>query len=104
MPRNRVTIAILLYHKELPMATVTLRRWGGAVAVSLPKKVLALLALDAGSQVSIAVEDGKLVLAPAARPTLERLLAEQRKLDRKSSRIPRDQAWLAGRIHGREKM
>lgn len=85
------------------MTTVTLRRWGGAIAVSLPKKVLALLELEAGAEVSVAVEDGKVVLAPVRpRLSLAQLIKEQAALD--DRRVPglRDRDWLDAPRQGRE--
>jgi len=87
------------------MTTVTLRRWGGAVAVSLPKKILALLGLDAGATVTVAIEDGRVVLAPLApRPTLAQLLKEQAALERRIGRRTTDEAWLESAPRGRESL
>lgn len=85
------------------MTTVTLRRWGGAVAVSLPKKVLALLELEAGAEVSVAIEDGKVVLAPIKpRLSLAQLVKEQAALDRRAVPGLRDQDWLEDARLGKE--
>lgn len=85
------------------MSTATLRKWGGAVAVSLPKKVLALLGLRPGSEVEVKVEDGRIVLAPARpRLSLEQLEREQRNLERKLGGRPVDSAWLDSVPRGRE--
>jgi antitoxin ChpS len=50
------------------MATVTLRNLGGSVVMTLPKKILDLVNLHSGSQVSIAVQDNRLVIEPKPKP------------------------------------
>ena len=85
------------------MTTTTLRRWGGAIAVSLPKKVLALLDLHPGSQVEVAVEDGKIVLSPRRpRFSLEQLLSEQNELEATLGHRLVDEVWLNEAPRGRE--
>lgn len=85
------------------MTTVTLRRWGGAIAISLPKKVLALLELEAGAEVSVAIEDGKVVLAPVKpRLSLTQLLKEQADLERRLAPGSLDRDWLDDPRRGRE--
>jgi antitoxin ChpS len=85
------------------MNTSTLRNWGGAIAVSLPKKVLAMLGLQAGSEVAIDVQDGKIVLSPARRRyTLARLEKEQKALDRARNKQKADAAWLEEKPLGHE--
>ena len=84
------------------MPSTTLRNWGGAIAVSLPKKILSLLDLRAGVAVDVTVKDGKIVLAPARpRFSLEQLLKEQKDLERKRSRRI-DEVWLNGPKRGKE--
>ena len=69
----------------------TLRNWGGAVAVSLPKKLLASLELRAGSEVVVKLKGGNIVLSPArGRVTLAQLEKEQRAL------APAERARTAG--------
>lgn len=60
------------------MTTVILRNLGGSVVVTLPKKMLAMMNLQAGSQVSIEVQDGKLIIESKAKPhySLAELLAQ----------------------------
>lgn len=63
------------------MATATLRTVGNSVAVVIPKQWLAVLKLQAGSQVELALEGNRLTLqapAKAARKkyTLAQMLAE----------------------------
>ena len=73
------------------MLTSTLRKWGGSVALPIPKKVLAMAKLDAGSEVEITVESGTIVISPARKQaySFSELLAEHRKL-----KLPLDAAWL----------
>ena len=85
------------------MTTATLRKWGGAVAVSLPKKVLALLKLKAGSQVEVTAQDGKIILSPARREySLDQLIKDQQRLERKLGRPLVDRQWLDDAPHGKE--
>lgn len=85
------------------MNTSTLRNWGGAVAVSLPKKVLAVLGLRAGSQVEVKVEDGMIILSPTQRRrTLLQLEKEQRALERKLGSKTTDADWVSEGAKGRE--
>ena len=50
------------------MIVTTLRKVGGSVMLAIPPAVLDLLDLRAGGPVSIAVEDGRLVVASRPRP------------------------------------
>lgn len=87
------------------MTTSTLRTWGGAIAVSLPKKILGLLGLKAGSEVEVKVEGGKIVLLPARpRLSLQQLEREQRALERKLGGPLGDSRWLQDGPQGRESL
>lgn len=87
------------------MNIATLRNWGGAVAVSLPKKILAMLGLRAGAEVEVRVEDGKIVLLPARpRLSLAQLEREQRALERKLGGRLTDAEWIGGRPKGGEEL
>lgn len=87
------------------MTTSTLRNWGGAIAVSLPKKVLATLGLQAGSPVAVRIRDGSIVLSPApARFALAQLEKEQRELERSRRRRLMDKRWLNAPARGREQL
>jgi antitoxin component of MazEF toxin-antitoxin module len=87
------------------MTVGILRKWGGAVALSLPKKVLAALGLAAGAKVDMHIEEGRIVLSPAAgRFELRQLEKEQRALLRALGRAPRDRDWLGSRARGRESL
>jgi antitoxin component of MazEF toxin-antitoxin module len=85
------------------MNIATLRSWGGAVAVSLPKKILAMLGLRAGSEVVVKLERGSIVLSPTRnRFTLGQLEKEQRRLERSLGRRLADRGWLEASARGRE--
>lgn len=85
------------------MTTSTLRVWGGAIAVSLPKKILGLLGLKAGSEVEVKVEDGRIVLLPAQlRYSLQQLEKEQRALERDLGAPLGDARWVNDAPQGRE--
>ena len=80
------------------MHTATLRTVGGSVAVTLPRQLLRTLGLEAGDPVDVTIEDGRLVLAPAApRYRLDQLLKGMRKGD-----LPTDPGWDAMPRKGRE--
>jgi antitoxin component of MazEF toxin-antitoxin module len=68
----------------------------------VPKKILSLARLDAGSTVDVSVEDGRLIVEPCKRPqyTLAELLSRCRPADLAPKR--RDRTWLRGGPVGRE--
>ncbi len=84
------------------MASVTLRNLGGSVVMAVPKKILNLVHLDAGSTVEISVQNGHLVIEPAKKPryTLAQLLSRCRPTDLTPRR--KDKQWLRSRPVGRE--
>jgi antitoxin ChpS len=84
------------------MASVTLRNLGGSVVMAVPKKILGLVHLDAGSTVDLSVENGRLIVDPRPRPryTLAELLSRSRPADLRPRRA--DKAWLRGGPVGRE--
>ncbi len=84
------------------MATVTLRSLGGSVVMVVPKKILSLVDLKAGSRVRIGIENGRVVIEPRAKPhyTLAELLAKSPRNALKLSR--EDRAWLSGGPVGKE--
>jgi len=87
------------------MTLSTLRNWGGAIAVSLPKKVLATLGLQAGSAVAVKIKRGSIVLSPApSRFTLAQLEKEQREFERSLRRRLKDKGWLNAPARGREQL
>lgn len=87
------------------MNTSTLRNWGGAVAVSLPKKLLAALGLGAGAEVEVRIKDGSLVLSPVrGRHALVQLEKEQRALERSHGGPLIEQEWSDSAPRGREQL
>ena len=87
------------------MNVATLRNWGGAVAVSLPKKLLAAVGLGAGAAVEVKIEDGSLVLSPVrGRHALARLEKEQRALERALGGALADRDWTDSAPRGRERL
>ncbi len=83
------------------MLTTNLRKVGGSVMLTVPPALLEQLNLAAGSAVSLAVEDGRLVVdpAPPVRYTLEDLLAAS---DYSPPVSPEERAWLDAPAVGRE--
>lgn len=84
------------------MATVVLRNLGGSVILAVPKKILDLVQLDAGSAVDLRVERGRLVVAPQQKPryTLNELLSRCRRSD--LAPRPKDRSWQRSLPVGRE--
>jgi len=60
------------------MFTTNLRKVGGSVMLAVPPAILDLLDLQVGATVGVAVEGGRLVVAPQPRPrySLDELLAQ----------------------------
>ena len=55
---------------------VAIRKWGNSLALRIPRTLAADTHLTSGSQVDVAVEDGRLIVAPVtAGMTLDALLA-----------------------------
>lgn len=75
------------------MATVTLRSLGGSVVLAVPKQILGMMHLGAGSQVDVDLVGGKLVVAPREKPrySLAELLEE---CDFSLPMTSADQVWL----------
>jgi antitoxin ChpS len=84
------------------MTSVTLRNLGGSVVMAVPKKILDLVDLNAGSKVDLSVENGRLIVDPRKKPkyTLDELLSRCRPSDLKANR--KDRAWLRGGPVGKE--
>jgi antitoxin ChpS len=59
------------------MHTTNLRKVGGSVMLAVPPALLDILHLQAGAKVGLAVDNGRLVIEPTARPhyTMAELLA-----------------------------
>lgn len=80
------------------MHTSTLRSVGGSVSITLPRQMLRTLGLEAGAEVTVSLEGGRLVLAPVRpRYTLAELLAGMRPGD-----LPSDRQWTEAHPVGRE--
>ena len=60
------------------MTTATLRAVGGSIVMAIPKRVLELLGLHAGSQVNVNVKNGQLLIVPKVKPryALSELIAQ----------------------------
>ena len=84
------------------MATVALRALGGSVVMAVPKQILRMLNLDAGSQVDVQVVDGRLVVEPTVKPkyTIDELLAQC--TAENMAMTPEDQEWLDSPPVGKE--
>ena len=83
------------------MHTTNLRRVGGSVMLAVPPALLDLLKLRAGARVDIGIEDGRLIVAPRARPsyTLDELLAQ---CDEAAQTDDGDRVWLDAKPVGSE--
>jgi antitoxin ChpS len=83
------------------MHTTNLRKVGGSVMLAVPPAILDLLQLHVGSTVGLAVDHGRLVVEPKARPyyTLEELLA---RCDPNAEISVEDRAWLDDKPVGSE--
>ena len=83
------------------MLTTNLRKVGGSVMLAGPPALLSLLHLQAGSTVAVAVEDGRLIVAPSPRPryTLADLLDAG---DYAHPPAPEDRDWVEGAPVGGE--
>ncbi len=85
------------------MHTTNLRRVGGSVMLAVPPALLDLLGLRAGTRVDIGIENGRLIVAPKARPSysLDELLAQ---CDETAPADEDDRAWLEAGPIGNELM
>ena len=83
------------------MHTTNLRKVGGSIMLAVPPAILDLLHLEAGANVGLAVDNGRLVVEPVRRPryTLEELLAQ---CDASAEVTAEEQTWLAGKPVGSE--
>jgi len=74
------------------MHTTNLRKVGGSVMLAIPPAILDLLHLSAGAKVGLAVDGGRLVVEPRARPryTLAELLAVS---DYSQQQPPEEREW-----------
>ena len=85
------------------MYSVTLRKLGGSVILSLPKAWLRQTGLDAGSDVALHIVDNRLMVEPVSRPVyaLEDLVEEYR-IDQCSHEG--DAEWLNNDTMGEEQL
>ena len=83
------------------MHTTNLRKVGGSVMLAVPPALLDVLQLQAGARVDIGIEDGRLIVAPRARPhySLDELLAQ---CDATAPAHDEDRAWLEAKPVGNE--
>ena len=83
------------------MHTTNLRKVGGSVMLAVPPALLDVLHLAPGAKVGLAVDNGRLVVEPQARPryTLAELLAVS---DYTQIQAPEDRAWVDAPAIGRE--
>ena len=83
------------------MHTTSLRKVGGSIMLAVPPALLDRLKLRAGAKVDIGVEQGRLIVAPRARPhySLDELLAQ---CDKSGTPSPEDRTWLDARPVGNE--
>ncbi|HLA75408.1 MAG TPA: AbrB/MazE/SpoVT family DNA-binding domain-containing protein [Gammaproteobacteria bacterium] len=85
------------------MPIATLRSVGGSVVMAIPKRVLELVHLQSGSQVTIDVQDGKLIIEPSKKPkyTLAELMAQ---CDLSQPLSADEQEWLSAPSVGAEEL
>lgn len=83
------------------MHITNLRKVGGSIMLAVPPALLDVLHLAAGARVGLAVDNGRLVVEPTARPryTLDELLAQ---CDPAAELTAEDREWLDAKPVGRE--
>lgn len=83
------------------MHTTNLRKVGGSVMLAVPPALLDLLHLTAGAKVGLAVDKGRLVVEPDARPryTMAELLAAS---DYSQPQPPEEREWVHAPAVGNE--
>ena len=83
------------------MFTASLRKVGGSVMLAVPPAILEMVRLRSGATVSIAVENGRLIVEPATRQrySLDDLLAQ---CDISAPMSGEDAEWTASALKGRE--
>ena len=80
-----------------------LRAVGGSVMLAIPKPVLALVKLKEGSAVGIEIENGRIILVPAASGRVG--LAARLAMCDAAARVSKDERdWLNMRSTGKEKI
>ena len=83
------------------MHTTNLRKVGGSVMLAVPPALLDVLHLGAGAKVSLALDNGRLVVEPSPRPryTLNELLAQ---CDPSAELTTQEREWLDAPAVGNE--
>lgn len=83
------------------MHTTNLRKVGGSIMLAVPPALLEQLHLGAGAKVDVAIDHGRLVVMPLAKPryTLEQLLAES---DYTQPQSTSEREWIDAPAVGRE--
>ena len=83
------------------MHTTKLRKVGGSIMLAVPPALLDVLHLSAGAKVGLAVDNGRLVVEPKARPryTMAQLLAAS---DYSQPQPPEEREWVDVPAVGRE--
>ncbi|TKI06724.1 AbrB/MazE/SpoVT family DNA-binding domain-containing protein [Martelella alba] len=83
------------------MHTTNLRKVGGSIMLAVPPALLDVLHLSAGAKVGLAVDNGRLVVEPTARPryTMAELLAAS---DYTQPQLPEEREWVDTPAVGRE--
>jgi len=83
------------------MHRTNLRKVGGSVMLAVPPALLDVLGLQAGAEVGIGVESGRLIVEAQQRPhfTLDELLARCKP---RAARTKQEREWLNGRPVGGE--
>jgi antitoxin ChpS len=81
--------------------TTNLRKVGGSIMLAVPPALLDILHLSAGAKVGLAVDNGRLVVEPKARPryTLDELLAQ---CDPQAELTVEEREWVDGKPLGGE--
>jgi antitoxin ChpS len=84
------------------MAIATLRNLGGSVVMTVPKKLLELVNLDAGAKVDISVDGDRIVVQPLRKPSykLKDLLARTKPRDFVLK--DEDRQWMNSKPVGKE--
>lgn len=83
------------------MHTTNLRKVGGSVMLAVPPALLDVLQLSAGAKVGLAVDNGRLVVEPRARPryTMAELLSAS---DYSQAQPTEEREWVDAPAAGRE--
>lgn len=83
------------------MHTTNLRKVGGSIMLAVPPALLDVLHLSAGAKVGLAVDNGRLVVEPTARPryTMAALLAAS---DYSQPQPAEEREWVDAPAVGRE--